>query len=207
MEIDHVFMLIEPTGNHVERLDSLGLKETYRRQHKGQGTQNVCFCFDNLFFELLWINDVDEVRSQQIARTKLYERSLWRTDSTNPFGVAWRGRGDDTVVPLATWTFFPPYLPGGAGIEVSIDSDDARQPLMFQSPGSTQPADWPIEKRGLLQHVGGWGRVLGIDLYLPQSIARQTILNLQIASDDQFSMRLHIEKHGQLQPMLLTLPV
>lgn len=102
------------------------------------------------------------------------------------------------------------------GIEVAVHSDDPRQPMMFESPGGSSPTDWPIEKKGSLQQASGYGRVLGIDLFLPasvapspalQSIAKQTILNLQIAGDEQFSMRLHIEKHGELQPALLTLPV
>lgn len=88
MEVDHIFVLIDPQGDDCKSLQRLGLAETYRRQHKGQGTQNVCFCFDNLFVELLWIDDVDEVRSDRIARTKLYERSRWRTDGTHPFGIA-----------------------------------------------------------------------------------------------------------------------
>jgi len=73
-----VFMLIDPQGDEIKRLRSLGIAETYRRQHPGQGTQNVCFCFDNLFVELLWINKVEDALSDKITRTKLFERSRWR---------------------------------------------------------------------------------------------------------------------------------
>lgn len=215
MEIDHIFMLINPQEDDVKNLQSLGLVETYRRQHPGQGTQNMCFCFDNLFVELLWINDAADVRSEKIARTKLYERSRWRLDGTNRFGIAWRGQMGGGEPRIPTWKFCPPYLPAAVGIDVAIDSDNPYQPMMFESPGGTPPSDWPVEKKGALQQAGGWGQVLGIDLFLPRSvmpsqslrsIASQTSLNLKVASDNQFSMNLHIEKRGSPQPSVLKLP-
>ena len=216
MEIDHVFIIIDPKGCALAHLQSLGLTQTYRRQHQGQGTENVCFCFDNLFLEVLWINSPADLRSEKIARTKLYERSRWATGGTNPFGIAWRGSRDGVDPPISTWRFFPPYLSAGMGIDVAVDSDDARQPMMFESPGGSPPIDWPTEKKGALQQASGSGRVLGIDLHLPasvapspalRSIAMQTILNLQVSGSDQFSMTLYIEKHGSPQPAVLCLPV
>jgi len=106
-------------------------------------------------------------------------------------------------------------LPDATGIEVAVDSDDPCQPMMFRSPGGMPPADWPIEKKGPLQQAGGWGKVLGIELFLPRSatpslalrsIAARTILRLRIASDGQFQMNLHIDKHGLEQPLVLQLP-
>ena len=208
-------MLIDPHGDDIKRLQSLGLLETYRRLHPGQGTQNVCFCFDNLFIELLWINDEAEVRSNTIARTGLYERSRWRLEGTNRFGISWRGPMAGAAPPIPTWKFSPPYLPAEAGIDVATDSDDPHQPMMFKSPGGAPPADWSIEKKGALQHPSGWGRVLGIELFLPrsvvpgqalQSMARHTILSLGVASNDQFSMRLHVDRLGHAQPTILRLP-
>ena len=226
MEIDHIFMLIAPPAQGVAPeltyFQSLGLTPTYERHHPGQGTQNLCFCFDNLFVELLWICSADEARSERIARTRLYERSGWRANGTNPFGISWR-RSADALQPLTSvWRYDPPYLPPGASIDVAADSDDPRQPMMFKSPGGVPPIDWPAEKKGGLQHVGGWGRVLGIELLLPsavppspalESIAAQTMLNLQVSGDDQFSMTLLIENRGGtpprscLQPLILRLPV
>jgi Glyoxalase-like domain len=71
MEIDHIFMFIEPDGPELNQLKSLGLVETYRREHPGQGTANACFCFDNMFVELLWMVDPTEALSTLIVRTDL----------------------------------------------------------------------------------------------------------------------------------------
>ena len=220
MEIDHIFVLISPpisgAAFELSYLEAQGLTPTYRRQHLGQGAQNLCFCFDNLFVELLWVCSVDEVRSKRIAPTRLYERSEWRANGSNPFGVSWRGAANALQPPISVWRYDPPYLPPGLSIEVAVDSDDPCQPMMFKSPGGVAPIDWPAEKKGQLQHAGGWGRVLGVELFLPstvppspalKSIAAQTMLNLQVASGGRFSMHLLIEKQDSLQSRVLRLPV
>lgn len=52
--IDHIFMLVDPGGPEIAQMTELGLLETYRRVHTGQGTRNICYCFDNMFLELLY---------------------------------------------------------------------------------------------------------------------------------------------------------
>ena len=64
--IDHILMFVEADSLEIDNLASLGFMQTYRRIHPGQGTQNVCYCFDNLFLELLWVNDCDAARSDAI---------------------------------------------------------------------------------------------------------------------------------------------
>ena len=91
LAVDHLFLLIEPDGPEIEALRHLGLTETYRRAHPGQGTANACFAFDNLYLELLWLTSEPEARSAPVARTRLWERSQWRSLGTCPFGIAVRG--------------------------------------------------------------------------------------------------------------------
>ena len=102
-------MLISPpipgVASELTRLEALGLTPTYRRQHPGQGTQNLCFYFDNLCIELLWVCNQDEVRSKRIAQTRLYERSEWRVADANPFGNAWRGLADEREWPIPVWNY------------------------------------------------------------------------------------------------------
>ncbi len=172
--IDHVFVFVEPGGAELAYLASLGLVETYRRTHAGQGTQNICFCFDNLFIECLWVCDTSAIRSPAVARTRLYERSQWRTAGTCPFGFAWRIFGDDCAFDPPVWAYRPAYLPDGMAIDVSVDGDDPRQPMMFRSPSGAPPSAWAPERRGNLQHAAGLGRVLALRLALPRGIARQS---------------------------------
>ena len=190
--IDHVFLFIEAEGPEIAHLASLGLVETYRRIHAGQGTENVCYCFDNLFLELLWVNDRDAARSDAIRRSRLYQRSLWRTNGTCPFGIAWRRSQAGPASALTTWAFTPPYLPKGMSISVATDSDDLQQPMMFESPGATSPVDLPMEKRGTLQHRAGLGAVTEIRLGMPADVPPSRALIALTQSEDP---RVCVDEH------------
>lgn len=153
MKLDHLFVFTEPGGGALLRhLTSVGLVESYRRVHPGQGTANVCICFDNAYLELLWVTDEAEASSSAIARTGLLERSRWRTAGTCAFGVAVR-EGD---LPFETWAYRPPYLPDGESIPVAVESDDHRLPLVFRSPGTRGPAQWTGARARPLQHAAGF---------------------------------------------------
>ena len=216
MQIDHIFMFVEPDGIELAYLLSLGLIETYRRTHHGQGTQNICFCFDNMFIECLWVTDIAALQSDAMARTGLYERSQWRTTGTNPFGIAWRTTADAAPFTPATWAFRPPYLPAGTSIDVGVDGDDPRQPMMFRSPGATAPLHWPAEKRHDLQRPAGLGRILALRLELPQAIApsptltamaRATCLDVQSASTAMSRLTVDVERIDDHSPLIIRLPV
>lgn len=174
LAIDHVFMFIEPDGPEIDALKRLGFTETYRRVHPGQGTANVCFAFDNLYLELLWLTSEAEARSPAIARTRLWERSQWRRLGTCPFGIAVRGDLAGAGVPV--WDYRPPYLPPDRRIAVATDSDDPMQPMLFSFPGGTAPRDWPAEQRGRLQRDAGWGEARGMVLRLAAGVAPSAAL-------------------------------
>lgn len=180
MMIDHIFLFIEPEGREIDALRRLGLTETYRRAHPGQGTANACFAFDNLFLELLWVTNQAQVRGPLIARTRLWERSQWLCQDSCPFGVA--VRGDLAGAGVSTWDYRPPYLAqilsAGGGIAVATDSDDPALPMVFVSPGKETPAQWPEERRGTLQQAAGFGSVLSIDLGLPARAAAAPLMQL-----------------------------
>ncbi|MFW5332418.1 VOC family protein [Hydrogenophaga sp. ZJX-1] len=197
MEIDHLFMFIEPGGPEIDALLRLGLTETYRRAHPGQGTANVCFAFDNLYLELLWLTSEAEARSPAIARTRLWERSQWRTLGTCPLGIAVRGDLASAGVP--TWDYRPPYLPLDMSIPVATDSDDPMQPMLFVSPGREAPLGWPESRRSALQSAAGFGPVLSVELALPGGAASAPLHSLVVPGnalgfaarpDGRFGLRL-----------------
>jgi hypothetical protein len=215
MELDHVFVFVEPGGPEVERMRALGLVETYRRRHPGQGTENVCFAFENIYLELLWVNDLTEIRSAPIARTRLYERSRWQTEGTCRFGIAWRETGSEAAelglgAPL--WSYEPPYLPPGMSIAVAVDSDDPEQPLMFRSPGASAPSDWPLDRRGDLQRGAGLGQVRKVRLTLPRRATPSAALRDVAArtgievGEGPPSLVLEVERLGSSTPLVLAFP-
>ncbi len=206
IEIDHVFLVVSCQELQISRMEEAGFRESYRRTHPGQGTQNVCYCFDNLFVELLWVHDIGEACSAVIERTQLLARA---TDSKAcPFGIAYRGGG----LKAPSWPYSPPYLPDGIVIQIACDSDDLEQPLIFRSPGNHAPSSMPVEKRGSLQREIGITKVTRLEYSFPQctpisnslrELAEATILELNFA--DSFSMKLTFERvNGTVDNLCLT---
>lgn len=207
LALDHLFLFIKPDGSEIEALKRLGLTETYRRAHPGQGTANACFAFDNLYLELLWLTSEAEVRSAPIARTRLWERSQWRSTQACPFGVA--VRGDLAAGGVPTWEYQPPYLaqvlPAGAFIPVASASDDPALPMVFVSPGTERPVQWSDERKGALQQAAGFGSVVSIELGLPPRAASAPLLRTLTAAsppvrvsqraDRQHGLRLALANH------------
>ncbi|MEM1377033.1 MAG: VOC family protein [Pseudomonadota bacterium] len=150
IELDHIFWMVPKSAvtGVTERFEAIGLRESYRRAHPGQGTANVCYCFENAFLEVLWLEDESEARSPSIARTLLADRGIGQA---NPFGMCWRGKAD-----LAMWDFRPTYLPDGVSIPMATLSDDPCLPLLFTFPGAKPPRDLPPKRHGGMQAEAGW---------------------------------------------------
>ncbi len=212
MELDHLFIMVADGAEAEQRARELGLTETYRRRHAGQGTENLCCCFENLFVEFLWVHGEAEARSPPIRRTMLYERSLWRTAGTCPFGIAWRNASAGTLSSLDCWPFQPPYLPAGVSLPVTNSSDDPTQPMLFGSPGTVSPRDWPMERRGLLQYPAGFTEVTRVELGLPAGIfppaALQTLAEhtpLSFAVTAQWTLTVEVARIDGAPPSRLML--
>jgi hypothetical protein len=168
--IDHVFVLVEPGGQEAGALAALGLAESFRRAHPGQGTANTCFCFDNAYLELLWLAAPAEAASCALARSGLMARADWRRSGASPFGIALRSDDSDAGLPFASWDYAAPFLPAGMTIAVATASDDPRQPLLFRSPGNARPDAWTDGRAGERQRAAGFTEIVGLRLAFPDSV-------------------------------------
>jgi Glyoxalase-like domain len=214
VELDHLFIVTTPDAPEGRRLEALGLTPTYRRAHVGQGTANVCYCFENAFLEVLWITSEAEARSASVARMQLSQRAQWRTSKTNPFGIAWRG-ATTGAHPIPTWSCTPPYLPAGVAIDVATESDDLTQPLMFSFPGARPPREWPDARRGTLQTAGGFTRLALSKLWLPAAgkpsdtlrrIAAFSDASIGVGETDAYGLDITLVRHGSEPGLQLRLP-
>lgn len=195
LELDHIFILVEPEGPEAGRLKALGLVENYRRDHPGQGTSNICYCFDNAFLELLWLTDEAEARAPAIARTQLAERARWRENGASPFGIALRRVDSDTALPFPTWPYRPPHLSVDRSISVAEFSDDPAQPFVFESPRGRRP-DQPGSPR---QTAAGLTEIGSVEIVLPEAVRPASEL-LALADDGIFKVL-----NGSAQQAILTL--
>ncbi|WP_171060451.1 VOC family protein [Poseidonocella sp. HB161398] len=191
MQIDHVFVFPRDLPALEDRLGAAGLVPSFGRRHPGQGTANLCYCFENTYLELLWIEDRRALRDPRVRRTGLAERGSGHPAAC-PFGLAWRGDPDDPAPEWSLWRYHAPFLPDGAFIPVAAESDDMRHPMVFRSPATAAPADWTDGRAGGLQSAAGLGPVRRIILDCPRGfragpvlrdLAARTMLTLRPAED------------------------
>ena len=172
LALDHLFLFVEADGPAPALLEAAGLTESYRRRHPGQGTSNICYCFDNAFLELLWLVDEAEARSPAVARTQLADRARWRENAASPLGIALRGYGPQAPLPFETWEYHTPFRPGGRKIlPIAAFSDDLVQPLVFGSPGDLRPDQWPEERQSVRQSALGLREIETVDVVMPDTVA------------------------------------
>ncbi len=168
LELCHLFLFVAPQAPEAQVLNDLGLKESYRRAHPGQGTANICYCFDNAFLELLWVTDRAEITSSGIQRSGLAERADWRSNGANPFGIAVRSSNPP---PFQTWPYKPPYVPEGHSIPVARSSDRPEQPLVFVSPGNARPDEWSDGRAGSRQSHTKLSEIIGLEIFLGEGVS------------------------------------
>ncbi len=168
--IDHVFLMVAPEVPELDRLRGLGLAESFRRAHPGQGTANACFCFDNAYLELLWLTAPAEASSCDLARSGLPARAHWRRSGASPFGVALRHTDPAARLPFESWDYRAPFLPAGMTIAVAVASDDSSQPLLFRSPGVARPDGWTDGRAGDRQRAAGFTEIAGLRLAFPDDV-------------------------------------
>lgn len=191
----HLFVMVSPEAPERAALEEAGLRESFRREHPGQGTRNVCYCFENAYLELLWVTDPAALQSPVIAPTGLFQRAAWRTSGASPFGVGLRrGQGG---LPVPAWPFMPPYLPPGMAIPVARASDDLRQPFVFLSPGASRPDQWTDGRAGDCQRAAGLTEIAAVALTVP-AVPDPGLVTLLASA----GVGLH---HGRGQEMRITL--
>ncbi len=139
LELDHVFVAVRPGAPEMETLLRAGFQEGDRNRHAGQGTASVGVFFENLYLELLWLEEPAEAESAPIRRTCLAQRADPEQDAL-PFGFGLRyAAGVEVPLPFGTWDYHPPYLPMGAAIPMGTNSNNVEEPLLFVLPWKSGP--------------------------------------------------------------------
>jgi hypothetical protein len=153
LQLDHLFVCVEPEPAEAETLRKLGFTVEFRREHPGQGTRNQLLLFAEHYLELLWLADRAEAEGNMV---RLDRRVDWRKTGASPFGIAMRGPKDSA--PEVPWTL---YELEGFPVNLWIDKrtlDDPRLPLVFvfDQPeavaGGPQHGGYP---RAFLEHACG----------------------------------------------------
>lgn len=134
LELDHVFILVEPEARVADRLLGQSFREGPRNTHPGQGTANRRFFFANGMLEFLWVQDADEARNGPGRNLHFAERAIDPTAS--PFGIIFVPRQDNASpdIPFPGWHYQPDYFPPPKGFHVGANSKNFLEPLCFYFP-------------------------------------------------------------------------
>ncbi|ENX13281.1 hypothetical protein F895_02585 [Acinetobacter sp. CIP 64.2] len=168
MEVDHIFICTEYKASEAEMLKNFGLTEGTSNTHLGQGTANRRFFFKNFFLELLWLENVEEAKSETTAPTLLYDRISSKSDDISPFGVCFRPKNpEDKDVKFTSWSYKPSYLPNGLKVDVAKDSS-LSEPMWFFLSFASRPDQASPDKAQPLTHSNGISEVTSIEITMPE---------------------------------------
>jgi hypothetical protein len=157
VELDHLFVLVSPNAPESRVLEDAGLKlNPGINRHAGQGTSSKVLWFQNVYLELLWIDDAKIAQEVSQARlgTNIVARSEWKDSGASPFGVGLHFKPGRSLPPFPTRDYSAEWMPAGTVIKVATSATQMSEPLIFIVPAAFQvkPMDqWaPEEKKRLL---------------------------------------------------------
>lgn len=214
LELDHLFVCAPGGAGDVPLLTGRGLEVGVRRVHRGQGTTNACFFFNNAYLELLWLRDEAEVRSPAVAPLCLWERARWRETGACPLGIAFRLRDSSAPWPLPAWDYAPPFLPPGNCLPIVTPPGAAGEPLVFFSAGSPgPPSAYPAEQRVPLVHNGRQLTLRKVYLETPADALSAEVRRIEqtglvsIQRGSLYHMRLEFDGAGEEEDFRPALPL
>ena len=150
LELDHFFILTEPGAEIGDLIASLGVEESFSRDHEGQGTSNRRFPVSNSMLELLWIRDVAEARNGP-AKDLLFPERM-EDKGASPFGLIFRRKDNlESSQPFDGWKYQPDYFEPPMAFHVGDNSVQLNEPLCIYVP-FVEPDERKVEK-GTFQSI------------------------------------------------------
>jgi hypothetical protein len=189
LELDHIFILTDKPKEAGDLLVSMGLEESFSRDHKGQGTSNRRFGFSNGMLEILYVRDSEESNNGPAKNLRFSERI--QTENASPFGIVLtRTRDSKPGMPFNGWKYQPDYFEPPNAFHVGDNSEILEEPLCIYVP-FVDPVD-RIEETGIFKSISN------VQVSVPLGKISDTLLTLKTAD------RLDIEL-GSEHMVILTL--
>lgn len=138
MIIDHIFIFSSCQGKETDDLVDFGFTEGSNRIHPGQGTVNRKIYFENFFLEIVWVHKEAEIRSENVATTKLWERSNFLNNGYSPFGLGFVNTPDTDKLFENAIRYQPEYFPTGTSFDILTNEQNPCLPWTFRLPLSGQ---------------------------------------------------------------------
>jgi len=178
LELDHFFILTDKPKEAGDLLVSMGLNESFSRDHKGQGTSNRRFAFSNGMLEILYIRDSEESNNGPAKKLRFPERI--QKENASPFGILLT-RSDDSQqgMPFSGWKYQPDYFEPPNAFHVGDNSDILEEPLCIYV-----PFIGPVSR---MEEIGTFKSISNVQVSVLRRKMSDTLRTLQTAD------RLQIE--------------
>jgi hypothetical protein len=149
MRIDHIFIFSNNKGQEADELVQFGLTEGSNQIHQGQGTRNRKFYFENFFLEIVWVYNLEEIRSASTAPTKLWERADHQNNGYSPFGLCLIDAPDTEELFEGCLKYKPDYVPPGMSFDIITNENYPFLPWACRLPSTArytanEPRDHPV---------------------------------------------------------------
>jgi hypothetical protein len=118
LDIDHIFIFTDTKGKIVDELVSFGLIANESRVHKGQGTTNRTFSFENFFLEIAWVHNELEIKSDLVRPTGLWQRAEFFKNNFSPFGLIIKNNEESDHLFENAYKYQPEYFPDGMTFDI-----------------------------------------------------------------------------------------
>lgn len=202
MQIDHIFIFTEEPDAAAEELLAFGLTEGSSRVHKGQGTSNRKFYFENFFLEILWVHDAEEITTPAMQPTRLWQRARYVETTASRYGLCLANTPDTDAIFAAATPYQPAYFPAGLVIDVLTHEQNLSLPWTFRLPfkgpktATTEPTSHDNGLRELTQAVFGLSRHSASDELVKQ-LAQQPQIRFIAASGDNLTLTFDHNSQGE----------
>jgi len=134
MEIDHIFIFSNSKGKEADQLVKFGLIEGSNRIHKGQGTTNRKFYFENFFLEVLWVINEEEINESPAKETQLGKRANYKKNGFSRFGLCLLNTAETDELFEGAQIYQPNYFPPEMSIDILPNKENPKLPWTFRLP-------------------------------------------------------------------------
>jgi hypothetical protein len=96
-EVDHAYIWVKKDSPGIALLQQLGIQvDPLPAVHVGQGTASRCFFFKNMYLELMWVADEEELSTYEATiNFPIGPPHNWEQEGTSPFGIGLHYQDED----------------------------------------------------------------------------------------------------------------